>query len=698
MKAINILFRTYIFSLLSCILLLTACGGEEYKSNPLESEWIERQCLDSNKNNRCEASELNEFAANKAESNQKKTVATKNTYLATQLLETVNSLTGEQRLVLKAPATSTEIDALTTLLWHEIHHNPIVKNISEAKFYLSQKLGIIWPQSDQTPSSYQQQESIVRQHLTQAQQNSASDIAITATIEAMLLNRSIDTSADFSLINQEHSPLALLGSIKSQDDILEWNFSANRQEIALAQSNKKISRISLSNTGQLLLIQELHISPGSEAVPTADANNGKSLRPLASANLTSKVSNALDAFASATTPAPAPAPAPPTNPDGENPSTEARSLIPSGEIRRLQLADDNRTGIMLTQDANQQSTAVRACNQNVITHGIFKFDYYLTNNNQTPVIGACSQLNLTEIEISQDGRLILAWDQISRRLYLVDSVTMREASTFYLQLNSALLTMRIHPDADYAFITEEQGRRSYIVRLIDMQVMTDFSFAGNQVNDAQWLEQGNKLIVATTDEWQLWDTRLIYKPQLLNSGEILGSGSLVFNEDASLYARLKDKKLSLYRHHDNHLMSQYNQVDAIQWNGNQVIIQQENNLKSLALQLSATHPIQFVNAALTASFIAENNNSLSQVDSTLNLPNIATELTQSDFRGLEELHIAWSVSPELENSIKYSGSEQGSITQATTPKTGVITATINSYFRGEAIRWTRDFNITIKAK
>jgi len=724
MKQLNNLSPAITFALAACISLLSACGSESYQSDPLNAELIERVCIDNNKNSRCEQAELESYAVennSQAENNTKSltlnlTAKLTTDPITTRIIETINSLTGQQYWVLKAPANSLQTDALTTLLWHELHHNPTVSSTAEAKIYLTDKLGIIWPQNDQLPSAYQQQESTAREHITYAQAHSSVDNAISATIEAMILNRSIDTPADINLINQQVSPLALTGHFVSEKELLNWSFSSDRQEITLAHPDRKLSLLKLSNTGKLFLDKEFNLTSGTEAVlselnttegsKSVTANiNSKAIinyKLISAAKMIDDQGKTIDAFASATTstPAPAPAPAPnlPTDPDSGSQPNEPRNLAPTGEIQAVRLNKDNRTGLFLTLDNDQQSLAPRACNNNISSHGIFKFDHYLSSNNKTPVIAACSQLNLEKIEISQDGNLILAWDQVARRLYLIDTNTMREATNYYLQLNSNVLIMKLNPNADYAFITEEEGRKSYLVRLADMQVMTDFSFAGNSVTDIQWLDSGNKLILAEENEWQLWDTRLTYNPQLLNQGDMAGVGQVIFNNDASLYARIKENKLSIYRQQDNQLMSQYSDIESVKWNGNQLIVQQNNQLKLLALQVHTSHPIQLVNFALTASFIANNNTALNQISSALNLPTNAAELTQLALPRLKELAIIWSVSSGLEDNINYSGSEQGSITQTTSPQNGVITATINSYFRGEAIRWTRDFEITIKAK
>jgi len=698
MKLINNLIPVVKVITTGLIFFLTACGGENFNSAPLTSQLIERECIDNNQNSRCETTELENYTTKTSD-----TKSLSSDGNSTRLLETVNSLTGKQTLVLKAPTSSAQTDALTTLLWHELYHNPSVNNIDQAKNYLAEKLGIIWPLNAQISSVYQQQEALAREHLGQAQWLYSTDYAITATIEAMILNRSIDSPADISLINQEILPLVLTGHYISEKEILNWGFSNQQSGVTLVHAERTLSQLNIATNGQLIFRQSLNLSPGTEAIlndsSTAEDDSNSKFKVLPSANMTDNTGNKVDAFASATTSAPAPAPAPapnlPSTPDSQ--PTQPRSLTPAGEVHSVHLNSDNRTGLFLTRDTNQQATAPRACNNNITSHGIFKFDHYLTNNNKTPVIAACSQMSLEKFDVSQDGKQLLAWDNAARRIYLLDSSTMREATNYYLQLNSNLLLMKLNPQADYALITEEQGRKSYIVRLADMQVMTDFSFAGNQVQGIKWLDAGNKLLISSHNEWQLWDTRLAYNPIRLDQGELKGEGPVTFNIDGSLYARLKNNTLSIFRQPDNQLLAQKEEVDHFEWHGNQIVIQQNNQIKNLALYANTNHPIQLVSAALTNSLIAANNINLKNIEQDLILPANANELIDLNLKELEELIINWSVSSELENHINYSGREQGRIIQTTTPKNGILTATVNSYFRGEAIRWTRDFEITIKA-
>ena len=703
MKPINNSTPFLKLSITGLIFLLTACGGETFNSAPLTSHLIDRECIDSNQNSRCENSELENYSLkkNSLEKNKAKTLTLSENQ--TRLLETINSLTGNQVLVLKAPLSSPKTDALTTLLWHELHHNPGINNIEQAKNYLTEKLGIIWPLSAQIPSVYEQQESLAREHLSQAQLLYSIDHAITATIEAMILNRSIDSPADISLINQEILPLVLTGHYISEKEILKWGFSNQQSEVTLVHPERTLSQINVVADGELIFKQSINLSTGTESL-AYDSNAAKNdaeqnIRVLPSIQLVDRKNNKVDAFASATTPSPAPTPAPapdlPSVPDSQ--PNQPRNLVPTGEIHAIHLNSDNRTGLFLTREPSHLTSAHRACNNNIISHGIFKFDHYLMNNNKTPVIAACSQMSLEKFDVSKDGQKILVWDNIARRIYLVNSKTMREATNYYLQLNSNLLLMNLNPQADYALVTEEQGRKSYIVRLSDMQVMTDFSFAGNQVQGIKWLDAGKKLLIASNNEWQLWDTRLAYNPIRLDQGELKGEGPITFNVDGSLYARLKNNTLSIFRKLDNRLLAKKIEVDDFTWHGNQLVIQQNNQLKNLTLYANTNHPIQVVSAALTKSFIADNNISLSNINQDLRLPANAEELIDLDLTALQALKINWTVSSNLENFINYSGSEQGRITQTTTTQNGILTATVNSYFRGEAIRWTRDFEITIKA-
>ena len=696
------MIRIRSLTLYGSLLLLTACGGESYKSSPLQSELFQRSCIDSNNNSRCEQAELDNFA--EAADNNKSIIvpvnSSHNQVSATRLLETVNSLTGEQTLVLKAPVSSLQTDALTTLLWHEIYFNPLVSSELDAKNYLTKKLGINWSQGNIVTAVYEQQEIIAREHIINAQAENTPSIAITAVIESMIKNRTLDSAADFSLVQNQQIPLALSGHYQSSSPIISWNYNSDQQELALAHPKRKIEILTLSNAGQLRQAKELSISSGPEAAIISTAK--KPTKTLA----TSTVSiQGIDAFASATTTAPAPAPAPtpaptptptpPTNPD--TPANEARNLIPNGEIVALHFNSDNRTGLFLTYDSAQSQPAERACNQNILTYGLFKFDHYLSVNDKTPVIAACSQQSLSRIVISKNGDSALAWDQVARRLYSINTQSMLEASRYYLQLNSSLLTMKLNHAADYAFIAEEQGRRSYIVRIADMQVMIDFSFAGNQISDAQWLANGNNLFITSENEWQLWDTRLTYNPKLLDSGSLPGSGKLRINQDASLIARINNNELFIYRISDNQLLAQDNNIQSIQWNGNQILAQENKLIKILTLQPLVTNPIQAASALLTDSYVAADNSSLNNITQKLNLPNNVGELSLSEQGNFKDLEIIWSITPELENSLIYHGNNQGSISQSPLNRQGVLTATITGYFRGDAVRWKKQFNLTIPA-
>lgn len=710
MTALSKITRIKSFTLYGSLLLLTACGGESYDSAPLQSEQVQRNCIDSNDNSRCESAELESYAQTESDTSSEESENTKSIIASalnnqplpsTRLLETVNSLTGEQESVLKAPSTSLQTDALTTLLWHEVRNNPVVSSVQEAKNYLTKKLGISWPQGDSIPAAYEQQEAIARQHLFSAQannlSNNTSSIAIAATVESMIQNRTLDVAADFSLVQSQQLPLSLNGHYQSSAAILSWSYNNPRQELAIAHADRKIEILTINASGQATKTKQLNITAGIET-SASDTEDTKT-RMLATRNTSAQK---IDAFASATSAAPAPAPAPappsqPTNPDTGTPSTEARNLSPTGEIQALHLNADNRTGLLLTHDSSQSQSAARACNLNITSHGIFKFDHYLTANNKTPVIAACSQQSLSSIDLSSDGSTILAWDNIAKRLYTVDSQTLSEASSYYLQLNSSLLKMKLSPSAEYAFIAEEEGRRSYIVRIADMQVMIDFSFAGNQVEDVQWLAEGNQLFIASNNEWQLWDTRLAYNPKILNSGNLIGSGKININEDASLIARINNSVLNIYRLSNNSLLATQDNVESVIWNGHQIVTKKDTLVEILSIQSPVSHPIQAAKALLTDSYIAANNASLNNITQTLSLPKNVGELSNSQQSNFQDLEITWSITPELESHITLSGNDQGGINQPATNTQGVLTATINGYFRGDAIRWTKHFNLTIPA-
>ena len=132
----------------------------------------------------------------------------------------------------------------------------------------------------------------------------------------------------------------------------------------------------------------------------------------------------------------------------------------------------------------------------------------------------------------------------------------------------------------------------------------------------------------------------------------------------------------------------------MQWNGSKIFASDNNIIKILSLNASVSTPIQAANMLLTNSYIAADNASLTTITSALTLPKNVAELSSIERSDYTNLAIVWSTSSSLENSID----NTGNIVASDRDKHGVLTATINGYFRGDAIRWTKDFDITIKAK
>jgi hypothetical protein len=76
------------------------------------------------------------------------------------------------------------------------------------------------------------------------------------------------------------------------------------------------------------------------------------------------------------------------------------------------------------------------------------------------------------------------------------------------------------------------------------------------------------------------------------------------------------------------------------------------------------------------------------------LPNNVAQLSHSQKESYTEMKINWEIPSELSSNID----ENGTVTQSSTIKQGVLTATINGYFRGDALRWQKQFQLTIPAQ
>lgn len=672
-------------------LLLAGCGGD-YESDSLNGSLNTRTCTDFNSNSRCDQGELD------APENAGLQQLNAGTEYA-RLSETVDSVSGAQHHVMKAPAGYDDrIDALTTLLWYESRYNPEMNgDLAETQNHLNRTFGIVWPAAGSEPEdAYQQQESAAREQLLQAQTIYPIEIAIAATAESMAAHGSLDAAPDERFVRSLNGLVSTDAQVVSAGGFTTWDYHPSRAELATVTNGNVISIYGFDINSQFFSKTSGRLSPGQEQ-KAAVAANAASGQPLIKSLATTEnnFSGRIDAFAGATTATPAPAPAPPpppapgggSNPGEPAPDNGSRQLNPAGDISEIRLADDFRSGFALTTESNANETAPRACNTSIATHGIFRFDGYISNDSM-PVKGGCNSYSIQDFELSADGRNMLAYDQVAQRIYWVSSEQLTETSAYYLQLSNNLRMMRLNNSGDYFALLEQQDDRAHIIRVSDMQAMTFMRFANQEpVEDVQWLDNGAQMLIASASEWQRWDTRLPYKPALISQGTLEGSGNVSLSDSGEYYARSAEGNISVYAFNDNREVTRIQDVDRIQWNGGQIIAEQGDAIRQYTLHRQINSELQIANLLLTPAFIAGGNSSMTDITAPLNLPVILPGTN---------LEIIWSGTL---NSIEYTNenNNQGNITRTQDQQRGTVTATINGSFRGNAVRWTRDYPVSVKS-
>lgn len=682
-------------------IFLAGCGSD-YQAESVKTEWFDRVCIDYNLNSRCEEAELTE---------PRSIDGFKST--DTRLKETVDSVTGEQILVLKAPGNSERVDALTTLLWYELAYNPLVAgDLDSAKQSVSTRFGVIWPTGDSVNEAYALQESEARKQFADAQALYPAESAIIAVAESMFINGALDSSADAGFI-QSFSGVAGLSAQAITDNAVEaWYYQSNQGRLVTVTNDNSIGIWGFDASKNFTQLSHGELVGGEETPSAVASTESRQQNTLTgkSAITTTDEGVALDdsapimvalpdAYAGATTQTPAPAPAPPPPPsptpgggsgDGGGQS-ETRLLTPRGTIQKIRLGSDFRSGFALTNDEAITDPAFRACVSSIYSYGVFKFDSYISND-VFPSVSACNQSSLSDFEISDDGAVLLVADDVAQRVYWVDSQTMREKSAYYLQLSDAINLMRLNPAAEYFVVNEKGSDAVYIVRISDMQVMSTATLSnGAQLQDARWLDEGKQLLLMANNEWQLWDTRLPYKANQLEVASHNWAGHLQISTDGLSASQILDQTLSVYRLSDGKKIMSLTDVDDMQWNGAQILAKQGEAIRQYVIHSHVNSDLQVASLTLTPSFVAGLNPSLSAVSKKLNL-----------IKTIEgtNLQITWSGTLATINyqDSSQDNNDQGSVTQLTQAQQGTITATINGYFRGTAVRWTRDFSIVIQEK
>lgn len=645
-------------------LAITACGGD-YSSPGSDEQWVERECIDWNDNLQCDQNENTGVSA-----------ASTSSASAVRLLEEVSSSTGQQRTVLLAPLDVEYVDGLTSLLWNEVANNPFVNTSEAAKTYLTERLALNWNRGSDV---YTQQEAVVRRRLQEAQQAIADPkLAIAALAETLLSERQLDVAVDTQQVPSDSQAVALLARVNMADGITSWDYSAVRQQLVVATEARHL-RVYDSRNG-FALTDDKELASGTEV-------NAASAAQVAEIN--AQLTEPVDAFAAATgTPTPPPVPVPPTEPTNPttptNPTPVNRDLEPMGTIKEISLGTNFSYAYVLTQQ-DEAPVMARACNTSDTNYGIFKVNLFA---DKAEVVGGCNQGNLTSLQVHDDGGNILVFDQQTRRIYWVSKNTMREASNYYLTLTSELTHLSANPSDDYALVSESTGQQSYLVRLADMLVMSQFGMPGYELKASRWVNGGDELMLLSNRSWQRWDMRVASAPRLIESGSIrstLSAGTLTsVSENGVYYTRLGSAGLSIYRMDDHTEVAQLAGVEDMFWQANDLIVKDASGFARYQLHRDVTNDLQQAAVYLSDARIAANNPSLTSVSQSLNLPQTVPGT---------DLSIRWS--GDLQQ-LSYSGANIGQLSNPVNAESGVITATINSSFRGDAVRWRKDFNVQIK--
>ncbi|UTW49536.1 hypothetical protein [Bacterioplanoides sp. SCSIO 12839] len=672
----------YNFSALALLpLLLTACGGDN-KSESLGEHLVERECIDWNDNLSCDRGE-NSSVVTKAAGQLTQTVNTSAS--AAKILEQVDAASGKQLSVLLAPQDSAYVDAMTSLAWGEVSGNPFVEDSEQAKNYLSDKLAINWDSSSQ---SYVDQEAAVRKQLMAAMQKVEDPkLAIAAQLESILAKRDLNAELDSDRVVESPAALELLAQVNITEPVSSWKYSARRQQLLVATEDNYL-RIYNSRNG-FNLTENKKLVAGKESVSGSAQKQPAMVSQL-------QVDGRVDVFASATnvTPPTPPKPTPPVTPPTTPPPTTPpvtpapvdRELDPKGRISDVGFSDNFANVYVVTQKENSDGANLRACNLSETDYGIFKINIYSDAGAQA--VSGCNHPALSAVNVAVDGGNILAVDEQAKRLYWVSSDTLREANNHYLTLSSKLLFSLPDPDDELAIVAEQSGSDIYLVRLQDMLVLSGFGFSGAELKDALWLNEGKEVLLVSDHQWQRWDVRVSSSPTLLESGDLsstVANGSLVsVSDNQQYYARQNGTLLTIHQWSDHKVVGQIKDVEKVVWEASDLVVKNSAGFSRYQLHRSVISPLQRAEIYLTAARIAAGNGNLSQVSENLNLPvNVpGTSLT-----------VSWSGTLQ---QIKYSTSP-GSVDPNPVAETGTITATINTTYRGDAVRWKKAFDVQIKA-
>lgn len=679
----------YKFSAMALLpLVLAACGGDNKFEN-LGEHLIERECIDWNDNLSCDRDENSRVVAKTAgltmqsANNSGSNSSVSNTSAsAAKILERVDAATGKQLSVLLAPQDSAYVDAMTSLAWSEISGNPFIEGSEQAKKYLSDKLAINW---DNKSASYAAQEAAVRKQLMAAmQQVKDPKLAIAAQLESILAKRDLSAELDSVRVVEGRAALELLAQVKIAGPVSSWKYSARRQQLLVATEDNHL-RIYDSRNG-FKLTENKKLVAGKESV------SGSSQKQLMMVSQL-QVSGGFDALASATNVAPPtpPKPKPPVTPPTTNPPVSPvppadRNLDPKGRISDVGFSDNFANVYVVTTNGKRDGVNARACNLSETQYGIFKVDIY--SDVGAKVIAGCNHTGLSSAHVAVNGGNILAEDQQAKRLYWVSSDTLREANNHYLMLSSPLVSVLPDPKDELAIVAEQSGSGIYLLRQQDMLVLSVFGFSAAELKDALWLNEGKEVLLVSDRQWQRWDVRVSSSPTLLESGDLsasAASGLLVsVSDNLQYYARQNGTLLTIHRLSDHQMVGQIQDVKEVFWEASDLVVKNSTGFSRYQLHRSVISPLRRADIYLTAARIAAANGNLSQVTENLNLPvNIPGT----------NLAVSWSGTLQ---QIKYSANP-GSVTSNTVAESGTITATINTTYRGDAVRWKKTFNVQIKA-
>lgn len=650
-------------------LMLAACGGDN-SADDVSVDLVERECVDWNDNLSCDSGESASVVAQAGNTSAR----------AARILETVDATTGQQLSVFLAPSDTTYVDAMTSLAWNEVAGNPFVENSDQARVYLSNKLNVNW---DNTSAEYVTQEAALRRQLLSAmRQVDDPKLAISAQAESILAQGNLNADFDSERVADTTVALELLAQVPVSQTISSWNYSARRQQLIVATADNYL-RLYDSRNG-LKLTDNKQLIAGKES---ADASGSKQIAMAAQL----QVGQGVDAFASATNVAPPVPPAPTTPPvtpptSPTDPQPAERDLNPQGTIAAVGFSNNFANAFVLTRNAAASSDASsRACQTAETQYGVFKVNLFDTAGAR--VVAGCNQSHLSVMDVRDDGGNMLVFDANTQRLYWVSPQTMREANNHYLLLSSGLAFTSANPADEYAIVAEQSGANVYLVRLQDMLVLSGFGFAANELRDVHWQSEGDEVVLISDTQWQRWDIRALTAPVLLESGDLTASaagGTLIAVSDNLLYyTRKNGSQLTVYRMDNHDVVGQLTDVEAAVWQASDLIVKTSSGFSRYQLHRTVLSPLQRADIYLTAARLAAGNGNLDKVESNLTLP--------ANIPGTQ-LNISWSGSLQ---QMTYSGNNAGDLVANPTEERGTITATINSTYRGDAVRWKKTFEVHI---